>query len=106
MSEESQETNDGTLSGLKKTIIGILGTVATAGGVYITTLLGGGHKEEAPAAPIAAPAPIININNTQQATPITTIIKEKTIETPTGKPEEVKKPKKEGSEFKDKPAQW
>ena len=33
MSEETQETNDGTWSGLKKTIIGTLTTVIAGGGV-------------------------------------------------------------------------
>lgn len=76
MSEETN--NEGGLSGLKKTIIGTLGTVVTAGGVWLTTHLGGGeteHKEEvkteqaAPvqAAPAAAPV-VINLqnNNTNQ----------------------------------------
>jgi flagellar basal body-associated protein FliL len=72
----SEENNEGGLSGLKKTIIGTIGTVVTAGGVWLTTHLGGGEstdKEEtkteqtAPAA--AAPAPIVvNVsnNNTNQ----------------------------------------
>ena len=73
MSEETN--NEGGLSGLKKTIIGTLGTVVTAGGVWLTTHLGGGeteHKEEVKteqAAPAAAPAPIVvNVsnNNTNQ----------------------------------------
>ena len=64
MAEESEE---GTMGGLKKTLIGIAGTIATAGGVYVTTLLGGGDKEAAP----AAAAPVINITQqqAQQATP-------------------------------------
>lgn len=73
MSEETN--NEGGLSGLKKTLIGTLGTVVTAGGVWLTTHLGGGeteHKEEvkteqvAPA-PAAAPV-VINLqnNNTNQ----------------------------------------
>jgi flagellar basal body-associated protein FliL len=73
MSEEAN--NEGGLSGLKKTIIGTLGTIITAGGVWLTTHLGGGeteHKEEvkteqvAPA-PAAAPV-VINLqnNNTNQ----------------------------------------
>jgi len=73
MSEEAN--NEGGLSGLKKTLIGTLGTVVTAGGVWLTTHLGGGeteHKEEvkteqvAPA-PAAAPV-VINLsnNNTNQ----------------------------------------
>ena len=51
MSEEQEQ--EGTWSSLKKTVVGVLGTVVTAGGVWLTTLLGGGEKEAAPA---AAPA--------------------------------------------------
>jgi flagellar basal body-associated protein FliL len=73
MSEETN--NEGGLSGLKKTIIGTLGTIITAGGVWLTTQLGGDHSEDkeevkteqvAPA-PAAAPV-VINLqnNNTNQ----------------------------------------
>ena len=69
----SEENNEGGLSGLKKTIIGTIGTVVTAGGVWLTTHLGGGeteHKEEPKtetAAPSTAPV-VINLqnNNTNQ----------------------------------------
>ena len=104
MSEEVESTNDGTWSGLKKTIVGVAGTVVTAGGVWLTTLLGGGDKEAAPAQPAV---PVINIttNNTQQqqqaAGGKTVIVKEKTVEKPVAP---VKK--KDGDEFKEKPAQW
>ena len=72
MSEETN--NEGGLSGLKKTIIGTLGTVVTAGGIWLTTHLGGGEatdKEETKTE-VAAPAPaapvVINLqnNNTNQ----------------------------------------
>jgi len=102
MSEE-QVQNEGTWSGLKKTIVGVLGTVVTAGGVWLTTLLGGGDKEAAPA---AAPAPVINITNSNQQSQSagggkTVIVKEKeTVK------EVPAKPKKDGDEFKEKPAQW
>ena len=47
MSEETQQDhNDGTWSGLKKTIVGTLGTVVAGGGVWLSTLLFGGHSEE------------------------------------------------------------
>ena len=39
MSEEVKELNDGTFSGLKKTIIGTLGTLVTAGGVWVSTTI-------------------------------------------------------------------
>lgn len=104
MSEEQE--NDGTWSGLKKTIVGVLGTVVTAGGVWLSTLLGGGDKDAAPA---PAAAPVINITNSnQQAQQAsggagkTVVIKEKeTVKEPT-KP--VKK--KEGDEFKEEAPKW
>jgi len=72
MSEETN--NEGGLSGLKKTLIGTLGTVVTAGGVWLTTHLGGGEatdKEEVKTEQVAQPAPapvVINLsnNNTNQ----------------------------------------
>lgn len=103
MSEEVENTNDGTWSGLKKTIVGVAGTVVTAGGVWLTTLLGGGDKAEP--APVQA-APVINITNSNQqaqqaAGGKTVIIKEKEVVKPAAP---VKK--KDGDEFKEKPAQW
>lgn len=90
MSEEIQ--NDGSMDSLKKTIIGTIGTLVTAAGVWASTHLFGGeteHKEEvkteasAPAAPI-----VVNIENTNQqkqsAAP-TTIIREKVVEKPAKK---------------------
>ena len=44
--EQTQETNDGTWSGLKKTIVGTLTTVIAGGGVWMSTLLYGGSNEE------------------------------------------------------------
>jgi hypothetical protein len=104
MSEEQE--NDGTWSGLKKTIVGVLGTVVTAGGVWLTTLLGGGDKDAAPA---PAAAPVINITNSnQQAQQAsggggkTVIIKEKETVKEPAKP--VKK--KDGDEFKEEAPKW
>lgn len=100
MSEETQE--EGTWSSLKKTIVGVLGTIATAGGVWLTTLLGGGEAAPAPAA-----APVINITNSNQQSQAagggkTVIIKEKETVKETAKP--VKK--KEGDEFKEEAPKW
>lgn len=103
MSEE-QVQNEGTWSGLKKTIVGVLGTVVTAGGVWLTTLLGGGDKEAAPA---AAPAPVINITNSNQQAQSAgggTKVIERVVEKPAAPAPAPKK--KEGDEFKEKPAQW
>ena len=86
----SEETNEGGLSGLKKTLIGTLGTVITAGGVWLTTTLFGGEatdKEQVKtevAAPAAAPV-VINLqnNNTnqqKQSGGTNTVVKERVIE--------------------------
>jgi len=106
MSEEAQgqEHNDGTWSGLKKTVVGTLGTVVAGGGVFLSTLLFGGQKEDEKT---PAQQPSIIINNTQQqqaaaAGGKTVVIKEAAKPT---QPAPVPK-KKEGDEFKEKPAQW
>jgi flagellar basal body-associated protein FliL len=87
MSEEVKELNDGTFSGLKKTIIGTLGTLVTAGGVWVSTTLfqGGEEKEETKTEQVAAPAPVVvNIQNTNQQKQSSggtnTIIREKVVE--------------------------
>jgi hypothetical protein len=103
MAEETQE-KEGTWSSLKKTIIGVAGTIVTAGGVWLSTLLGGGDKAEP--APVQA-APVINIttNQTQQqaAGGNKTIIINKGGET--AKPATPVK-KKEGDEFKKEEPKW
>lgn len=101
MSEETQQDhNDGTWSGIKKTIVGTLGTVVAGGGVWLSTLLYGGGADDAAQQPQPA-QPNIIINNTQQqqqaAPGKTVIIKEKSTE-PAPKPAEPAKPKKEFSE--------
>jgi hypothetical protein len=104
MAEETEQ--EGTWSGLKKTIIGVATTLVTAGGVWLSTLLGGGDKAEP--APQQA-APVINITNSnQQAQQAsgggkTVIIKEKsaTPAQPVAKPK-----KKEGDEFKEEAPKW
>ncbi len=104
MSEE-QETNDGTWSGLKKTIIGTIATAVTAGGAYFTSTLFGGDDEESPKTEQVAPAaPVINLNvdnsskNTNSGGGTTTVIKEKTVEKPAAPA-----PKQEKSESEDAP---
>lgn len=87
----SEETNEGGLSGLKKTLIGTLGTVVTAGGVWLTTHLGGGEatdKEEvkteqvapAPAAPVVINLQNNNTNQQKQSGGTHTVVKERIIE--------------------------
>ncbi len=64
MSEETEDHNDGTWTGLKKTIIGLLTTaVLGAGGVMTSKFLGG---EEEVATPTQQQTPIIINNNNQQ----------------------------------------
>jgi hypothetical protein len=92
------------MSGLKKTLIGAVGTIVTAGGVWAASLLGGGDKSEP--APVQA-APVINITNSQTQQQSagggkTVIIKEKETVKEPAKP--VKK--KEGDEFKEEAPKW
>ena len=103
MSEEVENSNDGTMSGLKKTIIGVITTAVMGLGTWGITQITGGDKE---AAPVQA-APVINITNSNQQSQSagggkTVIIKEK--ETIKEKPAPVKK--KEGDEFKEEAPKW
>jgi hypothetical protein len=103
MSEEIQE-NDGTWSGLKKTIIGVVTTAVMGLGTWGVTQITGGGDEPAP---VQQAAPVINITNsnqqTQQAGGTTKIIeREKVVEKE--KPAPVKK--KEGDEFKEEAPKW
>ena len=98
MSEETQQ--EGTWSSLKKTIVGTLATVVTAGGAWLGSTLFGGGSENAQPAPAQ---PNIIINNTQQQQQAasgggkTVVIKEKeTVKEAAPKPI-----KKEGDEFKE-----
>ena len=105
MAEEVENSNDGTLSGLKKTIIGVITTAVMGLGTWGITQITGGDKEEA--APVQQAAPVINITNSNQQSQSagggkTVIIKEK--ETIKEKPAPVKK--KEGDEFKEEAPKW
>ena len=104
MSEEVQE-NDGTWSGLKKTIIGVVTTAVMGLGTWGVTQITGGDEP----APAPAAAPVINITNSNQQAQqaagggTTKIIeRERVVEKPAAAP----KPKKEADEFKEKPAAW
>ena len=89
MSDEQE--NDGTWSGLKKTIIGTLATIVTAGGAWIGTTIFGGGEEAAPVQQAAQPL-ILNIDNSSQnnssnsAGGSTTVIKETVREVPSSQP--------------------
>ena len=99
---KNEKYNDGTMSGLKKTIIGTVGTLVTAGGAFLMTYLQKPKENDKQVQPQS-----ININIPQQqqaAGGKTVIIKEKVAAT---KQADAPKPKKkEGDEFKEKPAQW
>ena len=103
---KNEKHNDGSMSGLKKTLIGTVGTLVTAGGAFLMTYMQkpkeGENKQVQPQS--------ININIPQQqqaAAGKTVIINKGGGTTPAGKPVESPKPKKkEGDEFKEKPAQW
>jgi hypothetical protein len=104
MAEEVENSNDGTLSGLKKTIIGVVTTAVMGLGTWGVTQLTGGGDEPAVA---PAAAPVINITNSNQQSQAagggkTVIIKEKeTVKETAPKPK-----KKEGDEFKEEAPKW
>ena len=107
----SEEQNDGTMSGLVKTLIGTVGTIVTAGGAWLGSQMFGGGEQ--PAQPAAA-APVINITNSNQQSQRAaggggTKVIERVIEKPAAQtqPAPAAKPKKkEGDEFKEEKPQW
>jgi hypothetical protein len=104
MSEEVENANDGTFSGLKKTVIGVITTAVMGLGTWGVTQITGGGDEPAP---VQQAAPVINITNSNQQSQsagggTTKIIeREKVVEKPV---EKVKK--KEGDEFKEEAPKW
>ena len=105
MSEEVENSNDGTLSGLKKTIIGVITTAVMGLGTWGVTQITGGGDEPAP---VQQAAPVINItnsNNQQQSAGGGTKVIERVVEKPAAeKPKPTKK--KEGDEFKEEAPKW
>jgi hypothetical protein len=104
MSEEVESANDGTWSGLKKTIIGVATTAIMGVGTWGVTQITGGDEP----APAPAAAPVINITNSNQqsqaAGGTTKIIeRERVVEKPAAAP---KPKKKEGDEFKEEAPKW
>jgi hypothetical protein len=109
MAEEAENSGGGSL---KSILIGLASTIALGVGGYVTKQLTGEGDE--PAAAVSAPAPVINITNSNQqaqqqsAGGKTVIIKEKAVPgaaqpqaAPAPKPK-----KKEGDEFKEEKPQW
>ena len=103
MAEEVEQESTG--KSFKGIIITLVSTVTLGVGGFITNKLTGGGDEAA--TPVQQAAPVINITNSNQqaaaAAGKTVIIKEKATE-PAKPAAPVKK--KEGDEFKEKPAQW
>ena len=88
MSEELEQHNDGTWSGLKKTIVGVATTAVMGLGTWGVTQITGGDKEEA--APVQQAAPVINLNlqnnNTQTQAAGGTKVIERVVEKPAAQP--------------------
>ena len=105
----SEESNDGTMSGLVKTLIGTVGTIVTAGGAWLGSQMFGGGEQPA-AAPAAAPVINITQNQAQQQAAGKTVIINKGGGNGTAQPAQAspapKPKKKEGDEFKEKEPAW
>ena len=105
MAEEQQEQSGGGTS-IKNIILGLVSTITLGVGGWFTTKLTGGDEKDAP---VQQAAPVINIQNTQQQSAgKTVIVNGGGGNGAAAKPAEPAKPvkKKEGDEFKEKPAQW
>jgi len=102
----SEEMNDGSWGGLKKTIVGTLGTVVAGGGTWLGVTLFGGHEEEPKeetkteqAAPASAPV-VVNVQQNQENKQKVengggTHVIERVVEKPAAQPEKPKKVEEE-----------
>ena len=97
---KNEKHNDGTMSGLKKTMIGTIGTLVTAGGAFLMTYL---QKPKESDKQVQPQSININIPAQQSAGGKTVIIKEKSATPATAAP---KPKKKEGDEFKEEAPKW
>jgi hypothetical protein len=102
--EQNVETNDGTFTGLKKTIIGTISTAIIAGGTWFTSYFfeGGNNTEENKTEHVSS-QPVINltVDNSSQNNSSgsgTTIIKERVVEKEPAEKKEVKNEKKSETE--------
>jgi hypothetical protein len=104
---KNEKHNDGSMSGLKKTIIGTVGTLVTAGGAFLMTYVQK-PKDDGKTQPQTQQSININIPQQQQAAAGKTVIINKAGGTSAAAPAKPAAPvkKKEGDEFKEKPAQW
>ena len=97
---KNEKHNDGTMTGLKKTIIGTVSTLVVGGGTFLMSYLQKPKESDKQVQPQS-----ININipaQQQAAGGKNVIIKEKSA-TPAPAP---KPKKKEGDEFKEAPPKW
>jgi len=100
-----EEKSESTGGSIKNIIIGLVSTITLGvGGWFTTKLTGGGDKE----APAPAAAPVINFTNSNQQSQAAgkTVIINKGGDGKPAAPVASPKPKKEGDEFKEKPAAW
>ena len=98
---KNEKHNDGTMSGLKKTMIGTVGTLVTAGGAFLMTYL---QKPKESDKQVQPQSININIPAQQQAAGGKTVIINKGGD---GKAAPAPKPKKkEGDEFKEEAPKW
>jgi len=100
---KNDKHNDGTMTGLKKTLIGTVSTLVVGGGTFLMSYLQ--KPKEGENKQVQPQSININIPQQQQAAGGKTVIINKgggtTPATAAPKPK-----KKEGDEFKEKPAQW
>jgi cell division protein FtsX len=107
---KNEKHNDGTMTGLKKTIIGTVSTLVVGGGTFLMSYLQKPKESDVKTQPQTQQSININIPQQQQAAGgKTVIIKEKAPadkDVKKAENSEKPKPKKDGDEFKEKPAQW
>jgi len=102
---KNEKHNDGTMTGLKKTIIGTVSTLVVGGGTFLMSYLQ--KPKEGENKQVQPQSININIPAQQQAAGGKTVIINKGGGTTPAKAADAPKPKKkEGDEFKEKPAQW
>ncbi len=101
-----EEKSESTGGSIKNILIGLVSTITLGVGGWFTTKLTGGDEKETP----AAAAPVINIQNnqTQSQSAGKTVIINKGGDGNTAAPKPAPAPvkKKDGDEFKEKPAEW
>jgi hypothetical protein len=102
MAEEQEESTGKSFKGI---LIGLASTITLGVGGFITNKLTGG-EEDKPA--VQQAAPVINITNSNQQSQAAgkTVIINKGGGTAQPAAPQPKPKKKEGDEFKEKPAQW